>query len=92
MIHPINLVKLCVEFIPDASLHQNVLTARLNQKASQAEADAIAGVGGDLLLPQRLGNNREHLPTIEQEGSVGNSVEVKCAKFHDPSINFSAAL
>ena len=87
VIDSIDLVEFCVELIPDAGFHQNVMAARLDQQTSQAEADTIARVGGDSFLPQRLGNNREHLPAIEQETSIGNSVEVEGAEFHDSSIN-----
>jgi hypothetical protein len=87
VIHPINLITFCVEFISDAGLHQNVLAARLDQQARQAKADAIQGVGWDFFLPQYLGNNREHLPAIEPKTSVGKSVEFECAEFHDSSIN-----
>ena len=51
VIHTINLIIFCVEFISDAGLHQNVMAARLDQQASQAKANAIAGVGGDSLSP-----------------------------------------
>jgi hypothetical protein len=87
VIDTINLVEFCVEFISDAGLDQNVVAARLDQQASQANADSIAGIGRDSFLPHRLGNYREHLSAIEMETSVGNSVKIECAKFHGSSIN-----
>ena len=87
MIYAINLTIFCVEFVSNTGLYQNVMPACLDQQTGQTQTEAIAVVGRDSFLPQRLGNNREHLPSIELEGSIGYSVEVEYAKFHDSSIN-----
>ena len=87
VLNPINFGVFCVELVPDAGFHQNVVAAGSDQQASQAQRDAIALVGGDSFSPERLGNNREHLAAIKVESSVGKRVDVKCSKFHDSSTN-----
>lgn len=79
VIDAVDVAELLAKLISDARFHQNVVASRLDHQAGQAEADAIAGVGRDSFLPQRLGDNREHLPTIKLESPVGNSVKVESA-------------
>ena len=57
VIDPVNLCVFRIELIADSRFHQDVVTARPDQQASQADADAIARVSRDPLLPHRLGNN-----------------------------------
>ena len=78
----INVRKLRVELVADARLDQDILRAGPHQQTVQAHRHAIAGVGWDLFLPQRLRHHAEHLAAVEREGAVGKGPDVEVAQFH----------
>src|SRR5436190_3825794 len=61
----VDVPKLVVLFVSQARVDQDEPVAVLDQEAAQREGDAIAIIGGDAALPQRLRYHAEHRAAVE---------------------------
>src|SRR6185503_11186862 len=65
VVNAVDVFELVVFLVADAAVDEHQAVIVLDQQAAQRQRDAVAGVGGDAALPQRLRHDAEHGAAVE---------------------------
>src|SRR5439155_10789877 len=65
VVDAVDIPELLVFLVAQSGIDEHQPGVVLDQHATQGEGDAVAPVGRDAPLPQRLGNDPEHRATVE---------------------------
>ncbi len=63
--HAVDLVELLALLVPDPGVDQDQRVGRLDEQTAERQRDAVATVGRNPPLPERLGDDAEHRPPVE---------------------------
>src|SRR5207253_11468388 len=67
--------------VAEPGVHEHEAVVVLDQQAAQRQGDAVALVGGDAPLPQRLGHDAEHGAAVEALGAAFEGMAGEAADF-----------
>jgi hypothetical protein len=83
--HGVGVAKLLVLLGTNPRVHKEIDPPRACEENPRVQKDAVALVGGSLLLPKDAGNDAEHGAPVQTEGSGGEGMDLDVADLHGSS-------